>query len=180
MAGSAPLVGLLAWILAVQGLFALEPPIWAVGALDETAHLSTAAIVLGGAWMLGWRPPAAVLLAALAASVLIDVDHIPQALAVEPLTTESPRPRTHALITPLVVLAIAACVRGRARPIAAAVALGMVLHFSRDIATGPGLSLLWPLSDDVVRVPFALYFAALAGLLGVAIAAPRRRQRRLA
>jgi inner membrane protein len=40
-------------------------------------------------------------------------------------------------------------------------AVGLCVHFVRDVATGPGLPLWWPLSDLDVRAPEEWYATAL-------------------
>ena len=80
--------------------------------------------------------------AALIASVAIDLDHIPLYLGL--LRDNGQRPVTHSLAT-VVVFAGAAAVSPRHRAVLAGIATGLVLHFARDIAEGPpGVRLLWP------------------------------------
>jgi hypothetical protein len=64
--------------------------------LDETAHLLTGFIVLGALFR---GAPTRFSVPMLAASVLIDLDHIPGALGADFLTAGTPRPYTHSLTT---------------------------------------------------------------------------------
>jgi inner membrane protein len=143
-------------------LIALHAPLVVVGVLDWAAHLATAVLVLVN---LPFALPARVLVAVLLASVIIDVDHIPHYLGEEFLTAGAPRPYTHSAAAIVAALAVAAVLRRRAhRAIAVGVALGLVAHLARDVATGPGIPLLWPLTSAGVRIPFWLEAAVLAAL----------------
>ena len=143
-------------------LIALQAPLIVVGVLDWAAHLATAVLVLVN---LPVALPARTLIAALLASVLIDLDHIPQYLGEQFLTAGAPRPYPHSLASIVAAVAVAAVLRRPAhRAIAAGVALGLVAHLARDISTGPGIALLWPLTSAGVRIPFWLEAAALAAL----------------
>jgi inner membrane protein len=118
--------------------------VWTTGPVDEVAHLSTAAL---GLLVLARfiDAPRRFHIAALIASVAIDMDHIPLYLGL--LGNQAQRPVTHSLSTVAVVVAAAAASR-RHRAVLAAVATGMVLHFARDIAEGyPGVRVFWPLQD---------------------------------
>ena len=66
------------------------------------------------------------------------------------------------LAAALVVAALVAVCAPRARPALLAFGAGVLTHFSRDLATGGGVALLWPLSAHRVVVPYAVYVAALA------------------
>jgi inner membrane protein len=112
------------------------------GPLDEVAHLATAALGLM-ALACFVAAPRRFYVAALVASVAIDLDHIPLYLGL--LGDDGQRPVTHSLAT-VVVFAVAAAVSRRHRAVLAGVATGLVLHFARDIAEGPpGVRMLWPL-----------------------------------
>src|SRR5262249_52882322 len=116
--------------------------VWTTGPVDEVAHLSTAAL---GLLVLARfiDAPRRFYIAALIASVSIDVDHIPLYLGL--LGNQAQRPVTHSLSTVAVFVAAAAASR-KHRAVLAAVATGMVLHFARDIAEGyPGVRVFWPL-----------------------------------
>jgi inner membrane protein len=128
--------------------------------LDETAHFLTALLLIQA---LPAAQRARVAVPALIASVAIDLDHVPQYLGYRLLTIGTPRPYTHALLTPLVLLALALAVR-RHRQLFLGLALGVALHFFRDLAegNGGGVALLWPLSDHSFSYPHAVYLAMMA------------------
>jgi inner membrane protein len=66
----------------------------------------------------------------------------------------------------------AAVAPGRLRAALSGLALGVGLHLVRDLATGPGVPLWWPVEDDGVLVPYAWY----ALVLGIATAVAVGRQ----
>jgi len=148
----------------------------AYGLLDEPAHLATCAIgILALAAIRGRAPSARFSAAALLASVAIDVDHIPGYLGSHVLTGSSPRPYSHSAALVLLLLLGAACSRRRERrQIWLGLGFGVAMHLFRDLATGPGIPLLWPISQAAVGVPYALYAAALVGATLSALAAVRR------
>ena len=159
MARRALPVALLALVLLVDLVITrTDPPLLLLGLLDEPAHLATSGLVLLAVGV-GGRPA----LLALAASVLIDVDHVPLYLGVPGVEAAGGRPLTHSLVT-LLVLGLLSLRWSVARW----VALGVALHLLRDAFTGPGLPLLWPL-DVVVLLPYALYAAVLVALAGAAV-----------
>jgi hypothetical protein len=126
-------------------------PSWLqVGALDEPAHLATAIL-------LNEQPTRAYLIGAL----LPDLDHVP--LVFRDATPGDSRPRTHSILTVLPALVVS-------RDLAA----GMLAHFARDLALQPGAPMLWPVSSRSLRVPYALYAAAVTAL---AVRARRRGSR---
>ena len=116
--------------------------VWITGPVDEAAHLATAA--LGLLVLIRFiAAPRRFYIAALIASVAIDLDHIPLYLGL--LGDPAQRPITHSLSTAAVFVAAAAASR-RHRAVLAGVATGLVLHFARDIAEGyPGVRVFWPL-----------------------------------
>jgi inner membrane protein len=141
------------------------------GPLDEVAHLLTTLLLL---WALG-RVPRPTMLAALVASVAIDLDHVPGRLGSDWLTAGTPRPFTHSLVTIAVVLGAAAIWRRR-RALLAGVALGLAAHFFRDVtAEGGGVALLWPWSDRGFTVSHWSFAAVM--VVVVSIDAWRCRQR---
>jgi inner membrane protein len=114
------------------------------GPLDEVAHLATAAL---GLMVLACLVdvPRRFYVAALVASVAIDLDHIPLYLGLLP--DNGQRPVTHSLTTVAVFAGVAAVSR-RHRAVLAGAATGLVFHFARDIAEGPpGVRLLWPVQE---------------------------------
>ncbi|MBO0768736.1 MAG: metal-dependent hydrolase [Solirubrobacterales bacterium] len=120
------------------------------GALcDETAHLMTTLLVLN-LLPKEWRRK--ILVPALPASVLIDVDHVPLAIFhTHFLTWGTDRPYTHSLLTVAVALAIAALCSIRWPKVGfvwLGIAIGLSLHFFRDLgeSDASGVPLLWPFS----------------------------------
>ena len=155
---------LLAAVVLVDLLLArLQPGLVVIGLLDWTGHLATAGLVL----LAGLRVPAARLPVVLAAAVLVDLDHVPLYAGVPGVEAAGGRPLTHGLVTVGLLL-----LAGRRWPAARWAALGVLLHLLRDLATGPGVPLLWPL-DVAVRVPWAAYAVVLVLLAGRAALAPR-------
>jgi inner membrane protein len=163
-------VGAVAGLDRVQGSRRWRVPI--AGALDEPAHLLTAALLLAaaprrpGRELAGW---------ALAGSVAIDADHVPLYLGHMPTTVEDGRPVTHSLPTVGALLLGAAATRGRLRTALAGLATGVCLHFVRDFATGPvGVPLFWPaVRRGDVRAPYPAYVAVLAAAaLGATLRRP--------
>jgi inner membrane protein len=145
--------------------------------LDETAHFLTALLLLQ---LLPARQRERIAVPALVASVAIDLDHIPQYLGYHFLTVGTPRPYTHSLLTPLVLVALALAVR-RHRVLFLGLALGVLLHFFRDLAegNGSGVSLMWPLSDRPFSYPHSTYLMLMACVLaaGLCLALVRPRLR---
>lgn len=138
---------------------------------DEVAHISTALLAL----LAAVRPDRLVrhrtsLIAALLASVAIDVDHLPVYAGV-PGLADGGRPVSHSFITAGLLLA-AGLISPRARTACAGAAVGVALHLVRDVATGPGAPLMWPWTAHHVQVPHEAY-SSLIGLLAV-VAVGRR------
>ena len=149
------------------------------GPLDEVAHLATAAL---GLMVLACLvdAPRRFYVAALIASVAIDLDHIPLYLGL--VGEDGQRPVTHSLTT-VVVFAGAAAVSRRHRAVLAGAATGLVLHFARDIAEGPpGVRLLWPLDGRAWTASFWWFLGMIvvfttARLILVTAGVPRTRVR---
>jgi len=147
------------------------------GPLDEVAHLATAAL---GLLVLACfiDVPRRFYVAALIASVAIDLDHIPLYLGL--LGNQDQRPVTHSLATVL-VFAGAAAVSRRHRAVLAGVATGLVLHFARDIAEGPpGVRLFWPVQDTAWTASFLWFLGMIIALttvrlMLVSVGIPHRR-----
>jgi inner membrane protein len=142
-----------------------------IGMLDEPAHLLTAGLVLA---LLPRSFATRVGVWALAASVAIDLDHIPLYTFAPGFSTEGGRPPTHSLGTILVML-VAGALLPKRRWAFVGVATGVGLHFVRDVATGPGLSLGWPIFPENLRVPYYVYFAAIAIVTGLVVLVRRPR-----
>jgi hypothetical protein len=147
----------------------------AYGLVDEPAHLATCAIALLAVAAVGdSRLPLRFVAAALIASVAIDVDHIPGYLGWDGLAGSLPRPYSHGLLLVGVLVALGCASRRRdVQQISLGLAFGVSAHLLRDLATGPGVSLGWPVSSGVVSVPY-VFFAAAVAFAGIAAAAPRR------
>ena len=122
----------------------LQYGLLSTGPLDEVAHLATAAL---GLLVLACfiDVPRRFYVAALVASVAIDLDHVPVYVGL--MADQDQRPFTHSLAT-AAVLAGAAAASRRYRAVLAGAAIGLLLHFARDIAEGsPGVRMLWPLQE---------------------------------
>jgi len=132
--------------------------VWTTGPVDEVAHLCTAALGL----LVLIRcidAPRRFYVAALIASVAIDLDHIPLYLGL--LGDPAQRPITHSLSTVAVFVAAAAASR-RHRAVLAGVATGLVLHFARDIAEGyPGVRVFWPLQGTSWMVSYRWFLGLI-------------------
>ena len=161
-----------------------RPPLLVAGVLDEAAHAATATLVVLVLRPLLSGPTAA---AAVVAAVLVDVDHVPGTLLGQSWLTDGvPRPYPHSLLTVALLAAGAVLVRARGGEssrrrrlvgrLLAGAALGVTVHLARDLATGPGVALGWPLSSAAVTVPYVLYAGAVAALAvaGVLVAAGGR------
>jgi hypothetical protein len=147
-------------------------PVFPGGPLDETAHLLTTLIVL---WALGRRACDRFLIPALVASVTIDLDHIPRELGTDFLTRGTSRPYTHSLLSIVIVLVAAAGWRSR-REVLLGIAIGLAIHFWRDMSeNGTGVALAWPVS----RHEFVLSHTGYLIVMGVfvCLAALRCRSR---
>lgn len=171
---------LVAAVLAVDlawGLVADSTGSLAYGLVDLPAHLATCAIALAAlAALRGSAPARRFALAALAASVLIDLDHIPGYLGSQALSGSLPRPYAHSILFLGVLLAAGlAARRRRAGPILLGLAFGVGAHLLRDLATGPGVAILWPLSDASIQMPYVVYAGAL--VLAVIALLPQRSPR---
>jgi inner membrane protein len=139
-------------------------PLLVEALLDEPAHLLTAWLVL---WGLCGRRLRDLWPWALAASVLIDVDHVPLYLWPDVVSSDGGRPITHCLLVALLAAAAGAA-SPRVRTPAWGVAVGLLLHLFRDLFSAPGVPLFWPVDASGVRLPYALYAAVLGVLVAVA------------
>lgn len=133
-----------------------------VGLLDEPAHLLTAWLFVAACT--GRTARLRVLPWLLAGSVLLDLDHVPLFLGAEWIAaTPGGRPVTHSLITIVLLLTASAMVRPWRLPLAG-VAAGTATQLVRDLSTGPGIPLFWPLLDGDVRLPYLPYLGILVAL----------------
>ena len=132
--------------------------VWTTGPVDEAAHLATAA--LGLLVLIRFiDAPRRFYVAALIASVAIDLDHIPLYLGL--LGDPAQRPITHSLSTAAGFVAAAAASR-RHRAVLAGVATGLVLHFARDVAEGyPGVRIFWPLQGTSWMVSYRWFLVLI-------------------
>jgi inner membrane protein len=161
----------LLWRLIVGGTGSI-----AYGLVDVPAHLATALLALFAIVAVrGRRLPSSFVTAALLAAVVIDIDHAPGYLGSHLLNASLPRPVTHSLFSVAILAAVGWRLRGRPRLILFGAALGVAFHLVRDLVTGPGVPLVWPLSDGIARVPYVLYALAIAGLAFAATSAERLR-----
>lgn len=152
-----PILGLLS-VLALDKLISIRPwPIPILGVLDDTAHLVTAIVILAA---VGWSSAGLQIVGwALLGSVLIDIDHLPL-YTFAPQFSAGGRPPTHSLVTVLALAVLGDLVRRWRLPLLG-LALGVLLHFVRDVATGYGVPLLFPFSGLGVRVPYWMYAVTL-------------------
>lgn len=162
--------GLLTVVLALDVLRTVRPHgILVNGALDEPAHLATSALTLTAlADQATLRRHGTVTLSALLASIAIDVDHVPIYAGASHLAAGG-RPFSHSLATVAALLAASRALPRR-RGVLIGAAVGVGLHFLRDVGTGPGLPLWWPVSTRDVRVTYSRYIASLTGLAGLGTA----------
>jgi membrane-bound metal-dependent hydrolase YbcI (DUF457 family) len=159
-------VGLAVGVLVLDSLWALvagSPGRFAYAFVDLPAHAAVcgvALLALASTKRVGLSR--SFVIAALIASVAIDLDHVPGYLGSQLLGGNLPRPDTHGML-PIVVLAgIGAVIpRGRLRPIALGIAFGLAAHLVRDLATGPGVPLAWPLSGRSATIPYAVFAGGL-------------------
>jgi inner membrane protein len=153
----------------------------AYGFVDLPAHVAACAVALLAVLALpGPALSRRFVGAALIASVAIDIDHIPGYLGSHVVTGSLPRPYAHSVLLVALLVAIGAASRRRdARQVMFGIAFGVSAHLLRDLATGPGVPLLWPLSNSVASLPYAVYAGLLVGAAaGVAVMAPHRSPRR--
>jgi inner membrane protein len=163
-------VAALAVILVLD--VALTARTWSVlpmGLMDEPAHLLTAGLVMAAVLPGSARTTVSW---AFAAAVLIDLDHIPLYLWGLLSAEGSARPVTHSLATVAVLAGLALVCRGRWRMAFLGLALGVALHLVRDVATGPGIPLWWPVESQDLKLPYTVYATAMTVV--TAIAAGRR------
>lgn len=172
------IAGAVAGITGLDAVQALRQwPVPVMAALDWPAHVTTAALVLAAAPR-RLAPETAAW--ALAGSVAIDIDHVPLYLGLDPVAGPDQRPLSHSLLTTTALFAGSRLAHGRTRTALVGLAAGTLLHFVRDVGTGPGIPLLWPISRRNVRIPYAAHLApvavaALTQTIREAAQTPRRR-----
>ena len=159
-------------VLVLDAVVDRNWPLPVLGLFDEIGHLATAWVLLVA--LLPDRYQSLVPWALLGA-VLIDVDHIPlYAWGVGSATDGQGRPITHSLAVVLVLVALSR-LAGRLRTPLSGLALGVALHLVRDVVTGPGAALFWPIADNGVLVPYSLYVGLLCLAAARALLRPGRR-----
>jgi membrane-bound metal-dependent hydrolase YbcI (DUF457 family) len=176
------LVGLVLGLDLLWALLGASTGSLAFGLVDEPAHLATCAVALLVIAALRDRTlPAAFVVAALLASVAIDLDHLPGYLGWHGLIGDAPRPYTHGLLSIFVLLGLGFLAKGRYRAAMLGLSFGVSIHVLRDLATGPGVPLGAPFSKAAAGIPYFLYALVLVGLLIAAVLAggraPRSRTR---
>ena len=158
-------------VLVLDAVVDKDWPLPLVGAFDEIGHLATAWVLLVALLPDTYR---SLVPWALLGAVLIDVDHIPLYLWDVAATHPEGRPITHSLTFVLVLLALSR-LHGRLRTPLSGLALGVVLHLVRDVVTGPGAPLFWPITGTTVLAPYSLYVGLLCLAAAWAVLRPVRR-----
>jgi len=147
-------------------------PVPLLAPTDWSGHLATTGIALLAVGPRDLRRHARTLGIVAAASIAIDIDHAPLYLHLVS-GVDGGRPVTHSLLTPAVLAGLGLAWRRRRTELLAAAA-GVCLHFVRDVATGPGLSLLAPLRDAPTPLPWSTYAVTLAVLVAFVALRDRR------
>ena len=151
---AAPAAGLCLILLLDGAQRAKTWPVPVLGLLDESAHLITAVLVLGSLPRAVVRPVWAwVLIGSVA------IDHLPLYAGVSGFRVDGGRPPSHSLAVVLLLVAGAAIPALR-RPLLG-LGGGVILHIVRDMATGPGVPLLWPLIPGNALLPYPVYVALM-------------------
>ena len=166
----------LAVIVALDALAGESDSLLLTGIRDEPEHLATAWLFLAAFLPLRGH---AFYCWALLGSVVIDLDHIPLYLWNVLTADEGSRPVTHSLATVVLLAAGGAVVSPRHRTPLLGLALGVLLHFVRDLADGPGIPAFWPLTaynvtmDHTVSVVVLTVVAVAAAVRRLLTAPPR-------
>ena len=135
------------------------------GLEDEPAHALTALVLLAAlnpAWLKRFS------IAVGSAAILIDADHLPKEFGYDILTRGTTRPYSHSFATVAMVLLVTLLLPAASRGIGLAVALGLLAHFLRDVATN-ALPLLWPLTREDFRIPYLSYALILVAAAGIIV-----------
>jgi hypothetical protein len=168
--GRTVLVSLAVIAVADLVIWRWKAPYAAEALFDEPAHVGTGLLALAAA---GVSFPASVVLAVVAGSLLIDLDHLPHLFGSHLIEHGIPRPYTHTLGTVAFLLVLALVIRSwRWRLLVGVAGLALALHFFRDMAEpgGPGVALLWPFSDHAFTLPYPWYGGVLAVFASLALA----------
>ena len=132
--------------------------------LDETAHLLTALLII---WAVGGAVDG-IAIPILITSVAIDLDHLPADFGQTWLTAGTPRPYTHSLV--MIALVLAGTYVPRARKWSVAIAVGLVVHFWRDLAEpGTGVALFWPVSSASYSLPHTSYLVVMGLVMAIGL-----------
>lgn len=158
LARVAPAAGLCLVLLVDRAQHGKSWPLPQLALLDESAHLVTAALVLGAASRAVGGP---VWPWVLIGSVAVDLDHLPGYLGVSGFAAHGGRPLSHSLAAVLALALVGGVARPALRLPLVGLAGGVMLHLARDLATGPGVPLLWPLIPGNVRLPYPVYVGLL-------------------
>jgi membrane-bound metal-dependent hydrolase YbcI (DUF457 family) len=143
----------------------LGESIWLLGALDELAHMATGVVTLG---TLGPVVDGRLARGLMGASVLLDVDHVPQYAGADWLTAGTARPYPHSLLTLIAASGTFLLLRRKAPQAGATMTaqglvIGLGAHVVRDLAEPDiGMPLLWPIDNRAFSIPRRLYRATLA------------------
>lgn len=121
------------------------------GVLDESAHLATTFLALSALR----RGRGRFAYGALAATLLIDVDHVPEAFfGWRGIMGGSPRPLTHSLTTLALLLSAARVLSRPQSEVLDGAGFGLAVHLLRDLTDGSeGAPLLWPISKRAIKLP---------------------------
>jgi inner membrane protein len=160
-------------VLVLDAVVGRDWPLPVRGFFDEIGHLATAWVLLVALLPDRCRP---LVPWALLGAVVIDVDHIPLYVwDVGTATDPHGRPISHSLTVVLVLLALSR-LPGRLRTPLSGLALGVVLHLVRDVVTGPGAPLFWPVTGTSALAPYSLYVGLLCLAAAWAVLRPRRQR----
>lgn len=158
-----------ACIVAIDAVPALVPATDGfVSNLDDLAHVAVAIIVV-----VLVRARGAVAAALIVGGVAIDLDHVPGIAGWSVPNDGAGRPY-HSLAVVALLLAVAV-LAPRARGIAAGAAAGVAVHLWRDLSTGPGVPLVWPLSTAMVRLPYSVFACSVLAAAALIVAQERWR-----
>jgi inner membrane protein len=160
-------------VLVLDAVVVRDWPMPVLGLVDEIGHLATAWALLVAVLPHSSRP---LVPWALLGAVLIDVDHVPLYVwGVGTASGSQGRPITHSMTVVLVLLVLSRLL-GRLRTPLSGLALGVALHLVRDVSTGPGAPLFWPIAGTSVRAPYSFYVGLLCLATAWAVLRPVRRQ----
>lgn len=158
-----PLAALGVVLLVDAFLYVFSVRLVVLGVLDQTAHLATALIVffLVAPYTSGYFK-----LGVIAGTVLIDLDHIPALWDSALFTTQDGRHVSHSILTIAIMLGLVWILKGSAQRAMLGVALGIMVHFFRDLATG-GIPLWWPIDSQTVEISYVVYMTTLGFLAAI-------------